>query len=53
MLADHLFTLVAGFFVLLRVISDNTIPTLPDGVLLPVGISNREYLTAKFVPDKR
>jgi fibronectin type III domain protein len=47
------FTLVSAVFVSLKVISQNEIPTIPDGILLLMGLSNGVYLTAKFVPGER
>jgi hypothetical protein len=43
------FTVIVALFVLMRVISSGEIPTIPEGYLLLMGISNGVYLTAKFV----
>jgi len=45
------FTLVAGLFVGLKVLTSYVIPEIPQGILLLMGISNGVYLTAKFIPD--
>ena len=47
------FTLIAAIFVLLKVVSSNEIPVIPDGILLLMGISNGVYLTAKFIPARQ
>jgi hypothetical protein len=46
-----LFTLVAALFVGMNVLNNFTIPDIPEGILLLMGISNGVYLTAKYVPD--
>lgn len=45
------FTLVAAFFVGMKVLTSYVIPDIPQGILLLMGISNGAYLTAKFIPD--
>ena len=45
------FTLVAAFFVGMKVLTSYVIPEIPQGILLLMGISNGVYLTAKFIPD--
>ena len=43
------FTVILAIFVVLRVITSGTIPGIPDGFLILVGISNGVYLGAKFI----
>jgi hypothetical protein len=45
------FTVISALFVAMKVVSSYTIPVIPDGFLLLMGISNGIYLTYKFVPD--
>jgi hypothetical protein len=45
------FTLVAALFVGLKVLTSYSIPDIPRGILLLMGISNGVYITAKFIPD--
>jgi hypothetical protein len=45
------FTVVSAFFVLLKVFGTYSIPVLPEGYLLLMGISNGVYLASKFVPS--
>jgi hypothetical protein len=44
------FTVIVALFVVLRILSSDEIPAIPDGYLLLMGISNGVYLTAKFIP---
>jgi hypothetical protein len=46
-----LFTLVAALFVGMNVMNNFTIPDIPTGILLLMGISNGVYLTAKYIPE--
>lgn len=48
-----LFTVIAAGFVLLQIWRGNTIPEIPPGILILMGISNGVYLTAKFIPPQR
>jgi hypothetical protein len=43
------FTVVVALFVGLRVLTSGTIPDIPEGFLLLMGISNGVYLTSKFI----
>jgi Fibronectin type III domain len=45
------FTLISAGFVAIKLISGYTIPEIPEGFMLLMGISNGVYLSAKFVPD--
>jgi Fibronectin type III domain len=45
------FTLISAAFVAIKLVNGNTIPDIPDGFMLLMGISNGVYLSAKFVPD--
>jgi len=45
------FTVIVALFVILRVLSSGSIPEIPEGYQLLMGISNGVYLTAKFVPS--
>jgi len=45
------FTVVTAVFVAIKIVYSYTIPDIPQGVLVLMGISNGIYLTAKFVPD--
>ncbi len=45
------FTVIVAIFVALRVLTSSEIPTIPEGFLLLMGISNGVYLTAKFIPS--
>ena len=45
------FTLISVAFVAIKLISGYTIPDIPEGFMLLMGISNGVYLSAKFVPD--
>lgn len=45
------FTLISAAFVAVKLFTSYTIPDIPDGFMLLMGISNGVYLTAKFVPD--
>jgi hypothetical protein len=47
------FTLVSAFFVLLNVFSSYSLPELPTGFLLLMGVSNGVYITSKFVPAQQ
>ena len=47
------FTLVAATFVSLKVVTQNEIPTIPEGLLLLMGVSNGVYLSSKFVSGQR
>jgi hypothetical protein len=47
-----LFTLVTAVFVVVKVITSNQIPDIPEGFLILMGISNGVYVGAKLVPDK-
>ncbi|MGP8102123.1 MAG: fibronectin type III domain-containing protein [Candidatus Cybelea sp.] len=44
-----LFTMIAAGFVSLRIYTGFTIPDIPDGFLILMGISNGVYIGAKFV----
>jgi Fibronectin type III domain len=46
------FTLIAVSFVLLRVLQDNEIPKIPEGILLLMTLSNGVYLAPKFLPNR-
>jgi hypothetical protein len=48
-----LFTLIAAFFMALKLFDDSQIPDIPTGILALIGLSNGVYLTAKFVPSGR
>jgi hypothetical protein len=45
------FTVVTALFVAIKIMYSYTIPDIPQGFLVLMGISNGIYLTAKFVPD--
>jgi hypothetical protein len=45
------FTLISAAFVTIKLINGYTIPEIPEGFMLLMGISNGVYLSAKFVPD--
>ena len=45
------FTVVTAVFVAIKIMYSYTIPDIPQGFLVLIGISNGIYLTAKFVPD--
>jgi len=45
------FTAVVALFVTLRILVSGEIPTIPDGYLLLMGISNGVYVTAKYIPS--
>jgi hypothetical protein len=45
------FTVVTAVFVAIKIVYSQTIPDIPQGFLMLMGISNGIYLTAKFVPD--
>jgi hypothetical protein len=45
------FTVVSALFVGMKIVTSYTIPDIPQGFLLLMGISNGIYLTAKFIPD--
>ncbi len=45
------FTVIVALFVALKVLTSGEIPTIPEGFLLLMGISNGVYLTAKFIPS--
>jgi hypothetical protein len=47
------FTLVAAMFVAVKVVAENEIPDIPQGLLLLMGISNGVYLSSKFVSGRR
>lgn len=44
-----IFTFVTAAFVLIEVVTTNTIPPIPDGFMTLMGISNGVYVTSKFV----
>jgi hypothetical protein len=46
------FTVISAIFVSLKVFQSYSIPDLPSGYLLLMGISNGVYLTNKFVPQR-
>jgi hypothetical protein len=46
-----LFTVITALFVAMKIVVTTTIPEIPQGFLLLMGISNGIYLTAKFIPD--
>jgi Fibronectin type III domain len=48
-----LFTLVAAFFVAVKVAAGNAIPAIPPGLLLLMGVSNGVYITSKYVTGRR
>jgi hypothetical protein len=43
------FTLIAAFYVLLQIVNYYTIPTITDGIVALVGISNTVYLGGKYI----
>jgi hypothetical protein len=45
------FTVVTAVFVAIKIVYSYTIPDIPQGFLVLIGISNGIYLTAKFVPN--
>ena len=45
------FTLISAGFVAMQLFNSYTIPDIPDGFMLLMGISNGVYLSAKFVQD--
>jgi hypothetical protein len=45
------FTVVIAVFVAIKIMYSYTIPDIPQGFLVLMGISNGIYLTAKFIPD--
>lgn len=45
------FTLISAAFVAIKLFTSYTIPIIPDGFMLLMGISNGVYLTSKFTPD--
>jgi hypothetical protein len=45
------FTMIAAAFVSLKILTGYTIPDIPDGFLILMGISNGVYIGAKFVPN--
>jgi hypothetical protein len=47
------FTLVAATFVSLKVLSQNEIPTISNGLLVLMGLSNGVYVSSKFVSGQR
>ena len=46
------FTAITALFVSMKILATYTIPEIPQGFLLLMGISNGIYLTAKFIPDR-
>jgi Fibronectin type III domain len=48
-----LFTLVAGIFVGMKIVTLNQIPSIPDGLLMLMGLSNGVYVTSKYVSGQR
>jgi Fibronectin type III domain len=46
------FTVVTAVFVAIKIVYSYTIPDIPQGFLVLMGISNGIYLTAKFVPER-
>ena len=47
------FTLVAAIFVVVKVVAQNEVPEIPQGLLLLMGLSNGVYLSSKFVSGRR
>jgi hypothetical protein len=45
------FPVIVALFVTLKVLTSGEIPTIREGFLLLMGISNGVYLTAKFIPS--
>jgi hypothetical protein len=45
-----LFTIVTALFVMVTVATDYQIPTIPNGFIILMGISNGLYVGSKFVP---
>jgi hypothetical protein len=41
------FTLISAAYVLIRIVSSYTLPDIPDGVVILMGVSNGVYFTAK------
>jgi hypothetical protein len=46
------FTVVTALFVALKILATFTIPEIPPGFLLLMGISNGIYLSNKFIPNQ-
>jgi hypothetical protein len=44
---------VAAIFVVVKVVAQNEVPEIPQGLLLLMGLSNGVYLSSKFVSGRR
>jgi hypothetical protein len=47
------FTVLAAAFVALKIGDEGAIPTIPDGIILLMGLTNGVYVGGKFVPGQK
>ena len=47
------FTVVAALFVGVKIVAENEIPAVSEGLMLLMGISNGVYLSSKFATGRR
>jgi hypothetical protein len=46
------FTVLAAAFVVIKMVDENAIPVIPDGIVLLMGLTNSVYVGGKFVPSR-
>jgi len=46
------FTVLAAAFFVIKMVDENAIPVIPDGIVLLMGLTNGVYVGGKFVPSR-